>query len=257
MELQAPSQSGRWRGLNRRILEWAMTRTGCQRGKESGISKANIFWWCFKSGYKGEETVRGTVRVPPSVATRSRRTLRIYVIRNEFGENATRSNFPRRAILTYIRFFFQLRLYTLYDIAVIRKFSRSARCCVAILLQLFDDLRFVLIERSFQSLFVRRCIRQGPLIEWDLEIDENSACQIFSYTRRSSSVIDSVRSQTREVIDRSCSKYSFRQWRCHRERCIGNLGLIVEVVSFQRRPRRNKRSDQRAKWNFVNFIALP
>lgn len=116
MELEAPSQSGRWRGLNPGILEWATTRTGCQRGKESGISKANIFWWCFKSGYKGEETVRGTVRVPPSVATRSRRTLRIYVIRNKFGENATRSNFPRRAILTYIRFFFQLRLYTLYDI---------------------------------------------------------------------------------------------------------------------------------------------
>lgn len=60
MELEAPSQSGRWRGLNPRMLEWAMMRTGCQRGKESGISKANIFCRCFKSGYKGEEMARET-----------------------------------------------------------------------------------------------------------------------------------------------------------------------------------------------------
>lgn len=60
MELEAPSQSGRWRGLNPRILERAMTRTGCQRGKESGISKANIFCRCFKSDYKGEEMARET-----------------------------------------------------------------------------------------------------------------------------------------------------------------------------------------------------
>lgn len=70
-----------------------------------------------------EKKWQGKLRVPSSVAVKSKRTLPIYTIRKESGENATRSNFSRRAILTYIGFFFQLRFYMLCDIAVIRKFS--------------------------------------------------------------------------------------------------------------------------------------